>query len=66
MSKSCQACVTYLDIKVVDFVEEVLDFCFSFSGVKEQKFDVAGSHEYGYILLIDLKQILEKDIRKTY
>ena len=56
--------MTYLDIKVVDFVEEVLDFCFSFSGVKDQKFDVAGSHEHGYILLVDLKQKIRNGCEK--
>lgn len=62
-SKGRKTCVAYLDIKVVDFLKEILDFCFSFSGVKEQKFDVTSSHEYGHILLVDLKQGKENNVR---
>ena len=35
-------------------MEEILNFYFSFSRVKEQKFDAAGGHKYGTILLIHL------------
>lgn len=43
-----------LDIKVVDFVEEILDFDFAFSRVKKQEFDASGGHEHRYVLLVHL------------